>query len=75
MQSSGALTDGCSGGDKFVVCSPPGHKLLMRAFLDDHPLGHDGDDVRWLDGGQPVGDDDAGATSSSLIESSLHCLK
>lgn len=46
----------------------------MRSLLDHVASRHDGDDVRVLDGGQAVGDDDAGATLSGFIQSVLDRL-
>ena len=47
----------------------------MGALLYDHALGHDGDDVSSLDGGQSVGDDQACPASPSLVQSLLHSLR
>ena len=47
----------------------------MGALLYDHALGHDGDDVSRLDGGQSVGDDQACPASPSLVQSILHSLR
>lgn len=46
----------------------------MRSLLDHVAPRHDGDDVRVLDGGQAVGDDDAGATFTGLVQSVLDRL-
>lgn len=46
----------------------------MSTLLYDRALRHDGYDVRCLDGGQSVGNDDTGASTSGLIQSSLDRL-
>jgi len=47
----------------------------MRAPFNDESLRHHGDDVGVLDGGQAVGNDDAGTPFSGLIQRCLHSLK
>ncbi len=46
----------------------------MRSFLDHKAPGHDGDDVRVLNGRQAMGDDDAGPTLSGFVQGLLHGL-
>lgn len=46
----------------------------MRSLLDHVASRHDGDDVRVLDGGQAVGDDDAGAALSGFVQRVLDRL-
>lgn len=46
----------------------------MGSLLDHDAPGHDGDDVGVLDGGQAVGDHDAGATLPGFVQGLLHCL-
>lgn len=46
----------------------------MRSLLDHEAPGHDGDDVRVLNGGQAVGDDDAGPALSGFVQGILHRL-
>lgn len=46
----------------------------MRPLLDHEAPRHDGDDVRVLNGGQAMGDDDAGATLSGFVQRFLHRL-
>lgn len=61
------LADGRPSGDELVVRPLQGHELVVRSLLDHVASRHDGDDVRVLDGGQAVGDDDAGATFSGFV--------
>lgn len=46
----------------------------MRSLLDHEAPGHDGDDVGVLDGGQAMGDDDAGPSLSGFVQGCLHRL-
>lgn len=47
----------------------------MSAPFNDESLWHHSDDVGVLDGGQAVGDDDAGAPFSGFVQCCLHSLK
>lgn len=69
-----ALADGRSRGNQLVVGSFQGHELVVRSLLDHDAPGHDGDDVRVLDGGESMGDDDAGAAFSGFVQGFLHGL-
>lgn len=69
------LADGRSCGDQLVVGALQGHQLVVGSLLDHEAAGHDGDDVRVLDGGEAVGDDDARATLSGLVQRRLHGLQ
>ncbi len=42
-----------------------GEQLLVGPFLSDPPLVHDDDPVHELDGGEAVGDDQAGASADN----------
>lgn len=64
-----------SSSNKFPVGSFHGHKFIMSAPFNDESLGHDSNDVSVLDGGQAVGNDDAGAPFSGFIQRCLHSLK
>lgn len=68
------LADGRSGGNQLVVGPLQGHELVVRALLHQEAAGHDGDDVRVLDGGQAVGDDDAGPALSGFVQRLLYRL-
>lgn len=68
------LADGRPGGDELVVRPLQGHELVVRSLLDHVASRHDGDDVRVLDGGQAVGDDDTGATFSCFVQCVLDRL-
>ena len=68
------LADWCSRGNQLVVGSLQGHELVVRPLLDHVAPGHDGDDVRVLDGGEAMCDDDAGPTFSGFVQRLLHCL-
>lgn len=68
------LADGRPGGDQLVVRPLQGHELVVRSLLDHVASRHDGDDVRVLDGGEAVGDDDAGATFSGFVQRVLDRL-
>lgn len=46
----------------------------MRALLDYKPSRHHCYDVRVLDGGETVGNDDARASLPRFIQSLLYCL-
>lgn len=46
----------------------------MRALLDHKPSRHHCYDIRVLDGGETMGDDDARAALPRLIQSFLYCL-
>ena len=68
------LADWCTGGDKFVIGPFESHELVMWSLFDDEAPGHNGDDVRVLDGGETVGDDDAGSALPRFIQRLLHRL-
>lgn len=68
------LADWCSRGNQLVIGSLQGHELLVRSLLNHEASGHDGDDVRVLDGGQAVGDDDAGPALSGFVQGFLDGL-
>ena len=46
----------------------------MCSLLDDEAPGHDSDNVGVLNGGQAVGDNDAGSALSGFVQSLLHRL-
>lgn len=46
----------------------------MRSFLHQEAPGHDGDNVRVLNGGQAMGDNDAGPSLSGFVQGVLHRL-
>ncbi len=68
------LADWCSRGNQLVVGSLQGHELVVRSFLDHKASGHDGDNVRVLNGGQAMGDNDACPSLSGFVQGFLHCL-
>lgn len=68
------LADRRPGGHQLVVRPLQGHELVVRPLLDDEAPRHDGDDVRVLNGGQAMGDDDAGATLPGFVQRLLHRL-
>lgn len=68
------LADGRPGGHQLVVRPVQGHELVVRSLLNHVASRHDGDDVRVLDGGQAVGDDDAGAALSGFVQRVLDRL-
>lgn len=68
------LADGRSRGNQLVVSSVQGHELLVRSFLNHEAPGHDSDNVRVLNGGQTVSDDDAGPSLSGFVQRMLHGL-
>lgn len=47
----------------------------MSSLFNDESLWHHSDDIGVLDGGQAVGDDNAGAPFSGFVQSCLHSLK
>lgn len=68
------LADWCSCGDQLVIGSLQGHELVMRSFLNHKAPGHDSDNVRVLNGGQAMGDNDAGPALSGFVQRFLHGL-
>src|SRR5699024_4841175 len=51
-----------------------GQQLLVPALLDDVAVAHDQDGVGVPDGGQPVGDDKAGAAAHQVVHGGLDAL-
>lgn len=47
----------------------------MIAFFNQEAPGHDSDDVRVLDGGEAMGDDNAGTAFSSFVQGFLYDLR
>lgn len=72
--SSGTLADGCSCRNQLVVGSCQRHELVVGSLLNQDAPRHDGDDVRVLDGGQAMGDDDAGPALSGFVQGFLDGL-
>lgn len=68
------LADWCSCGHQLVVGALQGHELVVRSLLYHVAPRHDGDDVGVLDGGQAVGDHDAGPALSGFVQGLLHRL-
>lgn len=68
------LADRCPCGNQLVVGSLQGHELVVRSFLDHKAPGHDGDNVRVLNGRQAMGDNDAGPAFSGFVQGLLHRL-
>ena len=60
------------GGVQGRVQAPCGQQLLMGAALDDGARGHDEDEVRVADRGQPVGDDQRGPPVQRRVQGLLH---
>ena len=54
-----------------VVASPAGHEVVVAAPLDDPAVLHHQDQVRPLDGGKAVGDDQGGTVPQELLEALL----
>lgn len=46
----------------------------MCSFLDHNASGHDGNDIRVLDGREAMGNDDAGPSLSGFVQGFLHSL-
>lgn len=69
------LADRSACGDQFMIGAPLGHEFIMCALLYDSSLRHHRYDVSSLDSRQPVSDDDAGSSSSCLIQSRLDSLQ
>ena len=55
-----------------VVGTAGGKQLSMGSMLDDCALDHDDDPVGVTDGGQPVGDHEAGAPRTQRLHGPLH---
>ena len=60
--------------DQLVVDSLLGHQLIVRALLRHPALLEADDDVRSLDGGQAMGNDDGRPALSGLSQSTDKCL-
>lgn len=69
-----ALADWCSRGHQLVVGPLQSHEVVVGSLLDYVAPRHDGDDVRVLNGGQAMGDDDARPALSGSVQGVLHGL-
>ena len=47
----------------------------MGPLFDHYPLWHDSNDIWVPDGGQTMGNDNAGSTFSGFVQGDLHCLQ
>ena len=55
------IRDSCKlAAVELVVVAAAGEQLAVRALLDDPAVAHDEDEVGAADGGEPVGDEEAG---------------
>ena len=57
-----------------VVVAFSFHQMFVRPLLYNQPIGHDHYLVDVLNSAQSMGDDDAGATGSRLVQRLLHHL-
>lgn len=64
-----------SSRNELVISAFHGHQFIMSAPFNDKSLRHHSDDVGVLDRGQAVGNDDAGAPFSGLVQCCLHSLR